>query len=293
MNPLLFHQLLSLSLLCFQPNSFDSHVAHSKSESLDIAALCKRGIVKIELTSLGSYQGECVEMKLKNTTNDSLIFDLEAGRKFIASDSSAQDILIVKSMHFKLAPRAEKNVFAIGYCCRATRHAPHKGMTFSLGELMPTEWIRVANYISNNSIPSHAIQSAVWALSDDHAVAAIQDDKNQSADQLRRLVANVKGVELPWYSVSYESDTSNLFSGKPQRVWGTVDYYIPNHAMISMVIHDKQGKTQKILAQNSAGSPGTYTYYFDLNVVHWKRGDYDFCIFEDGLNLRLKKKFSI
>lgn len=283
-----FRNLVCVFLFCF---SFVFQIRGANEDEIDIAAWCKSGKLQLELVSLGGHQGECVQMRVKNRSAELIQTRLEPGRKLISEDSSAQDIFIVKTLAIRLAAGEEKQFSANGFCCRASRHSPAMGMKFKLGELMPSTWVQVAELIDKNNFPSSAIQAAVWALSDNHAVAAIQSDKPLVVESLRRLVAQVKGVELPWYSVTYEQDTTLLFSGRPERVWGEFTYYLPNQAMITMVIQDMRGRVMSVLTRGSAGMPGTYTYYLDQDVRKWKRGEYEFRILEDGTNLNLKKKF--
>jgi hypothetical protein len=280
--------LVCAFLFCF---SLVFQVTAANKEVLDIAAWCKSGKLQLELVSLGGHQGECVQMRVKNRSAELIQTRLESGRKLVAEDSSAQDIFVVKSLFIRLAAGEERRFSANGFCCRASRHSPTKEMKFVLGEMMPSTWVQVAELIDKSSFPSSAIQAAVWALSDNHAVAAIQSDKPLVVESLRRLVAHVKGVELPWYSVAYEQDTTLLFSGRPERVWGEFSYYLPNQAMITMLIQDTRGRIMTVLTKGSVGMPGAYTYYLDQDVRKWKRGEYEFRILEDGANLNLKKKF--
>lgn len=262
-------------------------------EEIRIADLLKSGRISLELTALGGYQNKCVELKLLNRSADSTLVLLEAGRKLIAEDSSMQDILVVHEELIHLAPHQEKRLAVTGFCCRAHRSSPAKNTHFQLGPMAPTAWIEVAVHISRSSYSPSAIQSAVWALSDDHSIAAITTSEKGINNPLRSLVAKVKNIPLPWYSIAYEPDTSRLFSNKPQRIWGEVEYYVPNNGQVTLLIKDAKGRSIRTLFNAQNAHPGTYTYFVDESLKGWKNGSYTLMLYADQGNLILRREFSV
>ncbi|MFM2286330.1 MAG: hypothetical protein RLZZ543_1827 [Bacteroidota bacterium] len=262
-------------------------------EKISIADRLKSGRISIELTSLGGHQNKCVELKLLNRSADSTLVLLEAGRKLIADDSSMQDILVVREELIHLAPHQEKRLAVTGFCCRAHRKSPASKSQFQLGPMAPNAWVEVAAHISRSNYPSYAIQSAVWALSDNHSIAAISTSEKGGNNPLRSLVAKVKNLPLPWYSIEYEPDTSRLFSNKPQRVWGEIEYYVPNNGQVTLVIKDAKGRNIRTLINAQNVNPGTYTYFVDEPLKGWKNGTYTLMLYGDQGNLILRRDFSV
>ena len=262
-------------------------------EKISIAERLKSGRITVELKSLGGYQNKCVELKLLNRSADSTIVLLEAGRKLMADDSSMQDILVVREELISLAPHQEKRLDVTGFCCRAHRSSPSKNSHFQLGPMAPDTWVEVAKHISQSNYSSSAIQSAVWALSDNNSIAAITTSEKGGNNPLRSLVAKVKNITIPWYSVEYEPDTILLFSNKPQRVWGEMQYYVPNNGQITLVIKDAKGRIIKTLFKSQNVNPGTYSYFVDESLKGWKNGTYTLMLYGDQGNLLLRRDFSI
>ena len=159
--------------------------------------------------------------------------------------------------------------------------------------MAPDTWVEVVKHISQSNYSSSAIQSAVWSLSDNNSIAAIITSEKGGNNPLRSLVAKVKNITIPWYSVEYEPDSILLFSNKPQRVWGEMQYYVPNNGQITLVIKDAKGRIIKTLFKSQNVNPGTYNYFVDESLKGWKNGTYTLMLYGDQSNLLLRRDFSI
>ena len=265
---------------------------NSNSEKyISIEKLTQSGLLKTEVKGLGGHQENCIEFSLKNLTNDSLFVLVEPGRRLTADDSVYQDIFIVKKNLIALSPLESKTVSGYGFCCQSNDHSPAKDSKFSLGFMAPKDWIKLATVIDENKFPVGAIQSAVWTVSNNHPLSSIYDENMESISLLRKTVAEIKGIEIPWYSLTFVKDTARLFSGKPERVFGDLDYYINSNSSITINIRDKKGILVKTLVKDDSKGPGKYQYKLNLLVKGWPKGEYTVYVFQDFSNLNLKKTF--
>ncbi|HLP56965.1 MAG TPA: hypothetical protein VK151_18145 [Fluviicola sp.] len=239
----------------------------------------------------GGYQAECIEFDLKNLTRDTLFIELEPGRRLVSKDTAEQDILIVKRRRFSLAPLAALVFSGFGFCCESRRHAPAAQSDFSVGYMAPPEWQKLTNLIDQNNFPNSAIQSAIWCISDNHDLSSIHDEDQGKIRSLKRTVAMIKGMEVPWYSVTYETEPGTLFSGKAESVYGEVTYYLSNNALVSINVRDKNGVVVANLEKGTAKGSGEYTYPLALSVKGWPKGEYEIAVYEDYSRLIKRVKF--
>jgi hypothetical protein len=260
---------------------------------ISIEKLIKNNAVKGEIKGLGGYQEYCIGIDITNNTADTLPVLIEPGRRLVSDDSTEQDILLVKEIRTRLLPYENKKLKGYGFCCEASMHAPGLRSGFSVGYMAPKPWIQLAEVINNNNFPPEAIQNAVWVFSNDHPISSIYGDKAESIDLLRRTVSSIKGIELPWYSIAYEKDTAMLFSGRAERLWGTLEYHLKTNAIITINVRNKSGAIVAILMKAMAHNPGPYLFDVDLPVKNWQKGDYEVSIYEDYSNLNLRKKFTL
>jgi hypothetical protein len=107
------------------------------------------------------------------------------------------------------------------------------------------------------------------------------------------MVASLKGIELPWYSISFEKDTSTLFSGRAEKLWGSFEYSMKTNAIVTINVRNQNGMLMATLMKAMAHNPGKYLFDVDLPVKNWKKGDYEINIYEDYSNLNLTKKFTL
>lgn len=249
--------------------------------------------LKVDIEGLGGHQQECVEFDLKNLTADTLFVQIEPGRRLHSEDTTAQDILIVKRKNVTLVPYASVRVNGYGFCCKSHHHSPSAKSKFTVGSMAPATWQRLAQVIDANSFPAPAIQAAVWSLSNDHPLSAIDAKDPASVDLLKRTVASIKGIEVPWYTLRFEEDASSLFSGRHSLLTGELSYSINGNTMVSIVVKNQSGQLVKTLVKGDPQSSGEHIFDLKLVVANWPKGDYTICIYEDYSNLKKKMGFTL
>lgn len=291
-------QAISITLIAFLASGtlmFQSFVigkaGGSANQYLPLENFLSSGSVKATVKSLGGHKKECVALDFENLTSDTVFFFLEPGRRLVSKDSSHQDILIVKQRWITIPPFASYQINGYGFCCQSSKSSPRKNADFFIGYMAPEEWIRISKLISENNFPPGAVQSAIWIISDDHPIGSIYNDGSEDLYKLRKMIADIKGVEIPWYSVKYEKDSMRLFSGRPEKITGVINYFLKNNSMITITIRNEQGKLVRTLVKSSPAGPGNHDYLLDLSVKSWPNGIYYVFIHEDHSNLNISKSF--
>jgi hypothetical protein len=247
--------------------------------------------VDTRVKSLGGFQENCIAINIQNLTSDTLFVLLEPGRRLVSKDSLQQDIFIVKENRVSINPFATNKVIGYGFCCRSNKHSPEEDSEFDIGYMAPPEWIQLAELINKNNFPALAVQSAVWALSNDHSISSIYSKDEKSVKLLKETVAKIKGIEIPWYSITYENDTALVFSNRPKNVFGQFKYYLNKNAIVTVNVKNARGTLMKTILRGLDDGPGSYTCDVDLDVRNWPKGTYYIYVYEDYSNLNLKKSF--
>jgi hypothetical protein len=253
----------------------------------------EKGKVNAVFTSTGGHQGNCIAVNLKNLSKDTVFFFMEPGRRLFASDTSMQDILIVKRQEVALLPAEQRTISAYGFCCESNNGSPLKGLSYSIGQMAPADWIKLSKHLSEHNYTASTTQSAVWVLSNNHAVSSVCAEDEKTIMPLRKLLAEIKGVEVPWYSTTYIKDPARVFSNVPEYIYGDLDYTLKHNAIVSIVVRDKWGAIAKMLVEEAAKGPGVQKYELDLNVKGWGKGEYVITIMEDYSNINTSRKFII
>lgn len=259
---------------------------------ISIASLMEKQQLEVVITSKGGYTADCISFELKNLTNDSLKVWIEPGRRLLSEDSTIQDIFIVKSQEIILAANEVRTVLGYGFCCQSTKGGPYKKAVFDVGYIAPDSWQKLADIINENDFPPRAIQSAVWAISNGNSVSSIYAKNQDAIRLLRQTIADIKGEKLPWYSIIYEKDSVLLFSNRPEKIRGKIEYNIKNNGTISIVVR-KNGRLVSTLIKGSGAGPGFYNYVMNLDVKGWPKGEYEISVLLDSAQLIKEEKFRI
>ncbi len=284
--------LFALVVSLFSGFSFKQPVPE-KEKYKALENYLKQGSITAKLTALGGHSENCMFIELKNQSKDTVFLFLEPGRRLLASDTTLQDILIVKRQEVILLPLAEKKINGYGFCCESTNGSPAKGRAYSIGYMAPASWVKLAEFISSNKFPAEALQSAVWVMSNDLDISAVHATDERTILPLRKKLAEIKGVEVPWYSKTYEKDPNKVFSGRTEYILGSIQYNLKNNSIVSIVVRDKWGTIAKTLVEEAAKGPGPQVYDLDLNVKGWGKGEYTITIMQDYSNVNSSLTFKI
>jgi len=266
----------------------------ASSPSIDfisIEELTNKGLLETNIRGLGGYQEDCIEFDLQNKTSDTLLVYIEAGRRLTSVDTTIQDIFLVKNKKFKIFPRKKKKIKGYGFCCQSNKHAPYADAVFNIGHLAPDDWILLAEVINKNDFPAQSIQNAVWVLSDNHEFSSINAKDLATIQDLRKTIAEIKDIKIPWYTLTYATDTAKLFSNRPEQIVGNFNYRVKNNSVITISIKDKRGQILKRIVNAESKGPGEYNFNLNMNILKWKKGEYAVYIYQDYSKLISKKVF--
>jgi hypothetical protein len=273
--------------LIFAPGSIYSAGGSSVQE------LVNRKKVKVEFTSLGGHSAYCMKASVTNLTNDTQDVWFEAGRRLVSMDSTQQDIFLVKELRLRVLPKKSNATDLFGFCCQSHDRSPVANSKFSIGFMAPEKWQKLAKIIADNNFDNDAIQQAVWAISNNHTTAGISRGSGHKNKQLIEAVAELKGEEIPWYNTEFETSPTAVFSNRPTRITGDLNYTLKNNAAITVVVKDWNDMLITTIAEEKPAHRGMQNFYIDLDINGWRDGKYTIYILADGSNLIASKGFSV
>lgn len=129
------------------------------------------------------------------------------------------------------------------------------------------------------------MKHAIWTVSDDKPIQSIHDNTPENAERvkaLQKFVADLKGIEIPWYTLTYKPDSSRLFSNKPKYLYGTFNYQLRHRCSTSLVLRDSQGRVIKLFFVDKPQNPNKYNYPLELDVSKLPKGNYYLRLYADN-----------
>lgn len=260
--------------------------AQEKADTLILEDAINKKIIITQITGTGGYQEECVQIHVENNLDKTIWLKIEAGRRLDSEDSTMQDILVVQSKKFKLNPFEKLATSVRGFCCQASLHAPAKASKFKIGSLASAPLIQLSKYINNHTLPTHAIQEAIWVISDGHDISSIDNSENNSAiTDLQRLVSKIMGIPIPWYTTCYKPGDHQVSSNQRQKITATVDYQTNENGQVIIQIISERGEIME--EQSHFSQKGIYHYNFIWEVENIPAGKYYLKIFDQSRTIKM------
>ncbi len=285
----LFQFLFLILVQIFFNTSF---LFSNKLKYKSIDEFVKKEKIKIKIFGIGGYQGNCIKFDISNKTSDTLFIRIEPGRKLISEDTTIQDILIIKEQLITLLPKASLIRDGYGFCCESSMSSPYKNSKFDIGVMSSQNIVKLAEFLNENRFPISAMQSAIWVFSNNHQISSIIDDDEKKVRPLKEFVANLLGIEIPWYSITYAKDTARVFSDKALLIYGIMKFKIQNNCIVTITVRDNNGMLVETIAEELSYGPGNYFYNVNLNINNWLKGKYTIFIHDDS-KLNTKADFEI
>jgi hypothetical protein len=265
----------------------------AKHQKMDLQKALDSRSVSAKAYSLGGYQGNCINMELKNLSGDSLIVIVEAGRRLNSLEESDQDILITQEQIIVLKKSEGKTFPVNGYCCQANNHSPKQNARYGINRMADSNLVILARYMSTRNFDQFVIQQAVWAISDKRPTAQITTKNDSTLLPLRMLVSNLKGEPVPWFTIiskilEYPSGAMENF---PIELRGKMNYTNGSECYTTLhVLNSKGIEVCQVIKQWTM--PGTKDYDLNIPLKGLAKGKYTIELNTPDKNLA-KKEFEI
>jgi hypothetical protein len=258
-----------------------------------IQKLIETGKIKALFRSTGGHQEYCIEMKVKNTSGNPVTIEVEPGRRLEADTTSDQDMLIVKEQTVTLAAGQTFLGKIYAFCCQKKDRSPAKGHSFKVGTMASAALIKLAQFISKHNFSSQAVQNSIWVLSDKHSLSSVHEGDRQENEALRRVTAELAGINLPWYYISYKQVPGLVFSDKASTLSGKIDYTLSAATAVTIIVKNTNGMLIRTLLENKGQHPGKQVVPISFPVSGLSKGKYQILVLDDNTNIIHSREFEL
>lgn len=268
-----------------------------EDKKLLLSEALEKNFVKTEVSGLGGHSGFCVEISATNQSSIDTTFWIEAGRRLESADSTIQDILIVKEVPLYVRAGETKKVPVYGFCCQATNGGPKQGEVFRPGKMADEKLTAIAQFLNQHNYDETVCQSAVWIVSNGHSLASITADtpeKRKEVKPLQTFLAKLMGLseKHSWYSLSFTPDTTRLFSGHADSLWGDYEFEMWTNGLVRIIINDEKNNVVRRLVIDKPYNPGKYSHEIKLKVTDWPKGKYYVRLYTDNQR-KVEREFEL
>jgi hypothetical protein len=265
----------------------------ASSRSVDLGPALHAGEARITATALGGHSGHCLQVNAENLTARPVTLRIPSGWRFGSKDSTQQDLLVVGDQVLALAPNGRASVTCRAFCCEAGDASPSFASAFDEGRLADERLVKLAQHLAASSYPEQAMQQAVWTVSNDNPISAVDADEGAATLALRQYLSALTGRPVPWYTTAFATPAEGrAFDPTPTRITGRVDFQQRHAGVLSIVVKDGDGRTLRVIDEGRDLRQGRYSIDVEVTVRGWPPGHYTICIAVDGVLLK-KEGFEV
>ncbi|MCB0707614.1 MAG: hypothetical protein KDC34_20000 [Saprospiraceae bacterium] len=251
---------------------------------------------EISISANGNYSGSSVELKIKSNNKKDVEVIVPAGTVFFTADDHHQILIIVEEEVFVVVKGRTKKKILDGYCTEASDGVPGAEMAMAFMPTKREQLQKLANFINENKgFSDHAIQEAVWCVSDEHAIANIYSENPVKTQKLIQFVADLTEQEVPWNQVKRSYNLSDGYiQFNPVLVTGSIHFSTTKETIVKCKIIDEEGN---LVFDNpnalTVPKKDIVNINFNLSVAGWSAGNYFVVYYDQDNKTLLKQEFSI
>ncbi|MBN8685331.1 MAG: hypothetical protein J0L99_22000 [Chitinophagales bacterium] len=261
-----------------------------------------KGLIKVNVKALGGHSGACIQVQIIRLGQSHYKISIPAGHVFYPTDSSTQNLIVVKEELATLAlPRTTLKVQ--GLCSQAHDASPQAEESFSLGEMAGGALQKMAEHLSRSLLyQDPSAQTAIWAMSDSTLIPGI------AHAGLLSTACQIMGVAIPEYRIrrlsaapvtTRTTTTSGTrprrapaFVREPMLVEGFFKYDSGDKpALISAYLIDSSGQKVQTFFEDQKQDAGVIARYkFEYKTTKLPPGRYEVVYYVDR---QLKKRIVV
>jgi hypothetical protein len=254
-----------LTILCL----FGSYIA----EAISFNEAIQQKKIQLISVSVAVLQDKDCKITVKNLGAKAIRLLIPIGTMFQPEDSTLQPRFLAETGELLLASYAVETIAVGSVCAAATHRSPMETNVYAyLGE-NKEKMAALSLFLQKQAslFPKSDIQSAVWAITNNHRIEAIADTT------FKRQMAMITGQQLQPYKFSYKHQNlpgEVAYRDKELRVEGLFRYGTDKDITAHLGIYDKEGKLLKMLRPNMLHRRGQHSFRFDFTIINVKPGDY-------------------
>lgn len=179
--------------------------------AIELPVALERGWVAMQARGLGGYNGQVIELALKNKRSQNLQIEVPAGWTFASEDSAVQDLMVTQPAMMVLAPGGKAHRPLRVVCTQRSNMSPKRGERFKGGSMARKGLQKLARVIARNKHQTGAAQMAVWALADGRPLDELVSRDTAQARAMANVISEETG--FPIARISYaESGAPEIIS---------------------------------------------------------------------------------
>ncbi len=239
-------------------------VLNTWAQPLDIETALLKKTISVKATvndkSINGYaqsahSGDCIELYIKNMSQNYCEIQLLPGQFFNPTDTTMQRMLCTSKKLFKLQAGQETSILLTAFCSQAGKRSPSIDITYKIKKKATDKLLQLAQYLNEKNYKSAQAQQAVWILSDNQPVNLLQYNDAEAKDLYEYLTQKLGIKPLP-----VQETKNSLMADWVRTVDVTLEYELERTCKMRVIIVNEKEELLKVIVDDETQKAGTYKY---------------------------------
>ncbi len=237
----------------------------------------------VSIEANGQYSGKSIELKIKSNFKKNVEVFIPAGTVFFTPEEDDQILILVEEELLVVTKGKTKKKVLDGFCTEASDGVPGAELPMNFMQTEREQLQKLADFINEkNGFDHHAVQEAVWAVSDKHSVANIYSPNQAKTKELAQFVADLTGQKIGWHSVQRSHRVvGERIVVNPVKVSGKITFSTTKETTLKSKIFNEAGE---VMAERNLNTRipivDNIGMDFEVQVSGWESGTYR-VVYED------------
>lgn len=230
------------------------------ADTLTLSQALKSNKVKcnFEGNSNSTHYLNPLQVSLISNENKTHTIVIETGQQFVSSDSSLQNLVIVKRETILLAPYQKKTSLLSAMCIEEYDAAPRNNIAYAEGKMSTGFLLELAKLIDKQKYFDIAAQQAIWCLTNKASIENIDGFDSAEVRALQQLVSKATGQAMPKYVASKNYSQPVITDS----LEGSFTYNVRENSNVLIAMFDKDNRVVRELYRNNNESTGKKNFHF-------------------------------
>ena len=285
-------RLLTLASLVF---CLQANMAISQKQ-FTLEALEDHPDFEVSVEAKGGYGDQSIVLRISSNHRKDIELLIPAGTVFFTKDEDHQILITVEEELIAIGKEQQRKKILDGYCTEASDGVPGAEMAMNYQPTQREKLQHLANFLNRHrGIDPHAIQEAVWCVSDGNPLSYIHGENAKKTKLLTQFVAALTDQELPWNTVQRRHRINDgRIESQAVLVTGQISFSTSKETTIKGKILDADGQViNDDLDTMTLPKTTSARLNFSLSVSGWDAGMYKVIYYDQDGQVLLQKAFEI
>lgn len=249
------------------------------ASTIEINAALKAGKISVVPTykKLGNNG---VLLTISNVTTQPITVSIPGGTVFQPEGGQEQVLMNIEEKQLALNGKETKSIHVGGYCTQLSKITPNLDNRFKIGTTSNPQLLSLLTFLKTNQPSPVNYQAAVWALTDNESIAAIEPI-TPADKKLREHIALLTKRKDPWYTSgqNIQAEPGRPIQRSTIAVKGNLEVTLKETTEFEIVVINSTNEVKATMpTKEPIEKDVKHTFKFGLTVQGWEMGTYQVVI---------------